>query len=567
VIERLLEAWLDSASERSYQIPFCQMLMADGHRLIHSTRHSPIELGKDIVTIAGDGTSCAYQLKGNPGGRLTLAQFRAISGQLHELATLPLPFSSVPADRWHRSYLVTNGEVDEEARLAIEKQNEGFQRTGSPARVEIISRGMLLDSARRLGVDLWPSELADIQVLLQMLVDRGDGPIPADRLHALLEPVLRLTEDEDKPSKEDIHRRIRSAALLVQVALRSFSIRENHTAILFAWTMYFSYVVGCCERHDVTLAEVEDSLDLAQMAMLASLGAICDELSMRDHYIEGEPLVDALFYRARLTLVTGLMSVYFLWADDADALPAERRAFLERFLAKGFGGMELWGEGALPSFLAYLWYRRRTDATVTSDFLLAHLLERLLAAKRDPRTAPPSPYFSFEDILRHQLRPLGIAADDALTHESSDQTSFFAESLFRLLVRTGLKSTCKEHWPALSRITFREFVPEKRWRFCLWRTGYGREVTTIPPLGETWANATQAARYTGLDRIPRGFTTDSGPFVLLLFILLCPYRATPAALSFLGWKLDPVWWIPPPIHIAPAATTVRGTAAATERGP
>jgi hypothetical protein len=68
VIERLVEYWLDSASERSYQPAFVQILVSDGHRVLHSTRHSPIEFGKDVISIAPDGVPCAFQLKGNLAG-------------------------------------------------------------------------------------------------------------------------------------------------------------------------------------------------------------------------------------------------------------------------------------------------------------------------------------------------------------------------------------------------------------------------------------------------------------------------------------------------------------------
>lgn len=70
MIEKLLENWLDSASERSYQPVFVQMLVADGYRVLHSSRHCLLEYGKDILAIAPDGVGCAFQLKGDPKGRM-----------------------------------------------------------------------------------------------------------------------------------------------------------------------------------------------------------------------------------------------------------------------------------------------------------------------------------------------------------------------------------------------------------------------------------------------------------------------------------------------------------------
>lgn len=56
MIEKLLENWLDSASERSYQAVFVQILSAQGYRVVHSTRHTALEYGKDVLAIDPDLT-------------------------------------------------------------------------------------------------------------------------------------------------------------------------------------------------------------------------------------------------------------------------------------------------------------------------------------------------------------------------------------------------------------------------------------------------------------------------------------------------------------------------------
>ena len=86
MIEKLLEDWLDSASERSYQASFVQMLGGQGYRVLHSTRHCALEYGKDVIAVAPDNVPCAYQLKGNPGSHLGVREFRAeIQHQLVQL--------------------------------------------------------------------------------------------------------------------------------------------------------------------------------------------------------------------------------------------------------------------------------------------------------------------------------------------------------------------------------------------------------------------------------------------------------------------------------------------------
>ena len=71
MLEKVVENWLDKATERSFQQPYCHILSADRHTIIHSTRHSAMELGKDIITIDRNETPCAFQLK---TGNITLAK-------------------------------------------------------------------------------------------------------------------------------------------------------------------------------------------------------------------------------------------------------------------------------------------------------------------------------------------------------------------------------------------------------------------------------------------------------------------------------------------------------------
>ena len=60
--ERLVEDWLTKASERSYQTPFAQALLADGMQVLR-VGHGPHEHGKDIIAIDPNGGVHAYQLK------------------------------------------------------------------------------------------------------------------------------------------------------------------------------------------------------------------------------------------------------------------------------------------------------------------------------------------------------------------------------------------------------------------------------------------------------------------------------------------------------------------------
>lgn len=112
MIEKLLENWLDNASERSYQPVFVQMLSAQGYHVVHSTRHQILEYGKDILAVDPDGVGCAYQLKGNPGGSLGLRQFRdEVQPQLVQMMSQAIVFPGFP-DGPHRSISWSTGLFD-----------------------------------------------------------------------------------------------------------------------------------------------------------------------------------------------------------------------------------------------------------------------------------------------------------------------------------------------------------------------------------------------------------------------------------------------------------------------
>ncbi len=63
LLGRVIENWLTSVNERQYQVPFCQVLAAEGETILYVSTHGPFEKGKDIITRTAAGVIRAYQLK------------------------------------------------------------------------------------------------------------------------------------------------------------------------------------------------------------------------------------------------------------------------------------------------------------------------------------------------------------------------------------------------------------------------------------------------------------------------------------------------------------------------
>ncbi len=234
MIEKLLENWLDSASERSYQAVFVQMLSAQGYRVVHSTRHTAMEFGKDVLAVSPDGQGCAYQLKGTPGGRLGLREFRSdIQDQLVQLMSMAIVFPGFPEGP-HKSFLVNNGYFQEE----VQRSADDLNRMPYPSKLTLIARGDLLSWCKEFGTALWPSELRDTRALLELFLSDPSDILPTEKLSQLLLQILAIDPSEKSPTKPEFERLVTSAALLTGIATSPFAERENHFAVVSAWTLF-----------------------------------------------------------------------------------------------------------------------------------------------------------------------------------------------------------------------------------------------------------------------------------------------------------------------------------------
>ncbi len=547
--ERLVESWLDSASERSYQAPFCQVLAAQGHTILHSTRHSPIELGKDVITLGPDKVPHAYQLKGNPGGRLTLLQLRELQPQLRHLTDLAILHPAV-SGKQHRSYLVTNGYVDEEATLAVQQMNAGQVTAGYPDRhLDVIQRGELLAWANQLGESLWPSEVQQTHLLLEMLVEEGTGAFPALRWNSMLINLLGLDEKRPSWTAAELHRRIASAAILTAITLKNYEARDNHFAIVGAWVQYAAAVIGACERFGVSYNKnAAAAVTIAMGTIRDALIDLGQEVLSLEVMTEGEAVVDAAFYRARYTLILGLLSVLWLWCQE-ESWPGDLdKEELEKFLLEGESYGTLWGEGAVPQLLAHYWFLKMRRPAAATDLRLVAMLNRLSATGPDSEPdGLPDPYWDFDSVIRHELVPILGPRQDELGRYTTGRVSYFAESLLHLLVRTNLKNQCKSAWPGISRLRLAEFIPQHRWQYCLCFTPHGAVREVQPPLRKKWNDLMQEAASIHCDSPPPPLT-ENAP-LLWLYVLLFPYRGKPDVVRRVSYRFNRTWLISqPPIE-------------------
>jgi hypothetical protein len=182
---------LDKASEKAFQIPFCYMLINQGHTIIHMTRHCGMEHGKDIISRDKDGRICVYQLKGAPGGKIKLRDWQQeIMGQINQLVFTPVTHPSVKGGSTHTAYFVTNGGIEEEVSHAICAFNSNQEQLQLPYRINTIVDGELKTMAKKLTYAFLPADLKNFKSLLEFLLEEGSNCLNKPKLAALLQSVL-----------------------------------------------------------------------------------------------------------------------------------------------------------------------------------------------------------------------------------------------------------------------------------------------------------------------------------------------------------------------------------------
>lgn len=537
MLERLVENWLDSASERSYQRCFCQMLTGQGFRIVHNTEHTPLEFGKDVIAVSPDNKLVGYQLKGHPGGTLKPRDFDDIRRQLEQLATLALAIPGLEGKVLDECYLVTNGEIDEAVYHQIQLLNASLVQRGHPAdKIKTITRGKLLAWAQSLGLALWPSEMQDFGNIVRLLNCTGDEMFPAE----ILDPLLRNTLCFGREVKAtELGRRVTSAAVMTAIALHSFSRRKNHFAEITAWTMFITYAISACEKNSVSFAKhCKEAVLLAQDAIYDLLGQLCEEAAERKVLVEGDPYSEFAFYRPRLLLMTALMAIYWMWSEAETWTRPQHKSLVEELIPDTLPRKWLWGEGAIPHFLTFIWFRKRITGSADNDMMVAAVLAALLRNKAGGEGEPlASPYYNAEEVVQHQYREV-LGCPDPFEGDSFEGHSNFCESLMMCLVRSNLKQICQELWPEFTRVAHERVLPDQAWQFGLYRTGdAATNETQIYPPTVQWSELQQICQEHGAADVPAAL--KALPVLLLLFVNIFPFRASFSAMRFLHREFDP----------------------------
>jgi len=524
MLERVIENWLDKASEKSFQVPFCYMLVQEGHTIIHLTRHTLTEYGKDIITRDPDGNICAFQLKGAPGGRIGYEKYRSeILPQLLTLAGIPVTHPSIQNDgKYHKSYFVTNGYLEEEVGIAIETANEGHVRNGLPHMVvKTILRGEMLAKAAKIKLEFLPSDLRDFNLFLELYLEDGTGMINKHKIAALLESLYHKDEFKAKEKRELIS----SVAIIISLITANHANEGNHLALVEAWTLFLSYTYEFIEVNGITPKFYEQEIQIAFDTIINELEDLMDEVHPDQHVLQPIGPADNLIHSARMTWLLGYLAylgTYYL-VNGKQGRAAELSIFLRQFEAV----IDIYGEAAFAPMLSYYWFCRKIDTGPKPLESLKLLFNTAIAPMRDEAADSSvflsDPYQGVEECLINRFsEPRKI--------ENSKFESHYVETLMELLIREDQKWHLQQLWKPYSRILIKSFRYDRPCDRYQWRTSRGHEVTTVQPAPQSWGVISKGAKVIDDGKLPNCMKRN--PLFIPVFLMVYPHRIDKEMVKF-----------------------------------
>ena len=387
-MSQLIRDWLTKTPERGFELPFAQLLISKGHRIIHIDSHSPNEQGKDIVSISPEGEICGYQLK---KGTISKSTWRnEVHGELVELVEYPCHHPTV-AGELCRPFLVVTGTLSEPAAANLTMFNISLKKRGM-ANVELLDKGWL---EHNLGTGSILTLLSDPE-LFQKFLDAYyiDGSDYYDqKAYSALSNLLSRRIGEANTANQKIAALL-AALVVLQIAGTSYLNHNNHLATAFLCAESAMLISQNCLRYQLPYNALQNSRHL-----------------IYDHF------------------------EYALNELAREALQSEHMLGVKHDLENSYFDLIIWSESAIPFYFAiYMLLRARPQFTIIGENILLRYFASVSHRLRDESTRSRrfDVYFNVLDAL---LDPLNSETNSETRYSSQSYTLYPCILLLRRALR------------------------------------------------------------------------------------------------------------------------------------
>ncbi|MGD0293741.1 MAG: hypothetical protein ABSB30_07785 [Terracidiphilus sp.] len=510
MIERVVENWLINANERQYQIPFCQVLAAEGETVKYISPHGVMEQGKDVITEGTDGSIRAYQLK---NGKITLKKWREFKGEIDELVELPISHPSVHSKKPHQPFLVTNGIVADTVITRIDSANKIWKKH-NPKALRLIQGNELISRFVKAHGSFMPRHPKQFGKFLELIAGAGRDPFDKEKFSSFLESILTI-EGKGIVSGREAARLISSAVLLTSIIVQGCEREDNHWAVFEAWTVTASYILAIASKNAITEKWWSVSFDLCETAATRALEGLCTECAEnKTHFTQGDPFTDGTFTPMRVIVIAGTLSALSLY----HRLRREQwkgESFLQDFLVRYLPNNGIWGESAAPYITMAALELEQHGIHTSSERLIGQFLNMILKINEVKGRGLPNTYYEPESAYRL------LSGMDRYNSEIFYGSSYVAESLVEFLARRLLRRMIAYFWESITHIDFVWFRPEMDWEWFRWRAESGSLESRMPNMPQSWTALLDAAE-NGKPDVPE--LLRARPWFAPLFCIVFPHR-------------------------------------------
>lgn len=520
MIEKLIEDWWTSSTERVYQQPFAALLVAQGHRVVHVTRHCGMELGKDVISIAPDGMIHGFQLKTCKGARFSLSEWQKdISHQLADLVESPCNHPSFGTSENHQPWLVVNGGVEEEVTRAIEDRNvEYSRRFGRRLKIKVV--GDLVRETLDYKEAIWASTPQHIKLLLEAYLEDGKRNFDKSRFSTLLSFLFEPSNPGHE--KADLRRRITLAPILTTFVLRNHSAEENWCAEIDAMTMCWSYIHAAEIKGGLSSSETKQTKDAVFCLILRAMEGLYAEVQSNPTLFQEGIAYAFGWVRMRSVWVLGVLSALALHKRSINSPDDQLEDLIDKVFNCKHTLPRIWGEAVIPHFLAIVLLSITKSAHVFNELPLLMLCEAMATANNsDSRIAMATPYIGPDQYLHH----LRHAEDPELRFENAGY-SWYLSPLIDMLTALGWRQRLALQWDKISKIRPEWFECENEWEEFIWRAAKGTNLTGAFDVPQSWSKLVEDVKKLDDEKVDKHFGGSTA--LGLLFLMAFPHRVSRA---------------------------------------
>lgn len=294
--------------------------------------------------------------------------------------------------------------------------------------------------------------------------------------------------------------------------------------------MFVSYLLWYCEKYSIDRRHWKNEFEIANQIIWTSMENLWNEISDEENFLVGNHFQDVFVRNARLTWYVGLLSAWGIYLRLTEGDEQQGREIL-RFCNKHQDKLDLWGESAIPNFLAYYWLSGIYDATDQPTKMLPKLLRTISSNVSKQDIVFPGVYHGIDESLA-----LRWESDTEIVLKKNDKgASHYIEGITHLFVREGLKQEMTGLWPQISKVYFKSFQCNDSLDFYRWRNRKGTEVTKIPRPTQSWQEIRALSFEDAGSGIPNLLKNHAA--LVPLFLIVYPHRGNASILRWMQTRI------------------------------